>query len=158
MWWTGTTTARRRWGSALGCGCATRRAPRRRCSRSSVQPRRTRPKAGSPTSRRWGVASWVIGWATWWRSTCPWAPSAIGCWKWDSKVSESPVESRLAKLAQLRARGIDPFGGRYERTAYASEVRADYDRWEGRSVRVAGRLVALRVHGKTTFADLEDPT
>ncbi|MDI6710644.1 MAG: lysine--tRNA ligase [Bacillota bacterium] len=63
---------------------------------------------------------------------------------------------RLEKLADLRARGISPFGGRFVRTHEAKEVKGDFDRLEGRKVRLAGRLIARRGHGKATFADLQD--
>lgn len=63
---------------------------------------------------------------------------------------------RRRKLERLRERGVDPFGGRYERTHAAAEVVSSFSQLEGTSVRVAGRLVGLRTHGKVTFADLQD--
>ncbi|MDI3269093.1 MAG: lysine--tRNA ligase [Bacillota bacterium] len=66
--------------------------------------------------------------------------------------------SRREKLEALKARGIDPFGGRYEVTAHARELHERFSALEGRQVRVAGRLMALRSHGKVAFADLQDVT
>ena len=68
-------------------------------------------------------------------------------------------QARREKLAALRERGIPPFAYRFERTHSAAEALAAYrDGAEGPTVAVAGRLVALRGHGKTTFAHLADPT
>ena len=76
-----------------------------------------------------------------------------------------PEESaqRLAKAAQLREMGIDPYPTRYERTHSLGEVTA---RWgertmeeleqEGASVRIAGRVLTRRGQGKVSFATLTD--
>lgn len=61
---------------------------------------------------------------------------------------------RLKKLEELRGLGVDPFGGRFDRNAAAAECHGDYR--EGKEVRMAGRLTAIRGHGKTVFADLCD--
>jgi lysyl-tRNA synthetase class 2 len=72
------------------------------------------------------------------------------------------VRQRLDKLAALRARGIDPFGGRYGVTHWARGL-ADALGGAGEDelkafgpVSMAGRVVALRDHGKTCFAELMD--
>jgi lysyl-tRNA synthetase class 2 len=61
---------------------------------------------------------------------------------------------RLKKLEELIALGVNPFGGRFARNASAADCRTDYR--EGKEVIVAGRLTAIRGHGKTVFADLGD--
>ncbi|MEW5761884.1 MAG: lysine--tRNA ligase [Bacillota bacterium] len=63
---------------------------------------------------------------------------------------------RREKLAELRAQGIEPYGGRYERTHLAAEVKNHFAELDGGRVRLAGRLVARRGHGRATFADLLD--
>ncbi|HUF26307.1 MAG TPA: lysine--tRNA ligase [Gemmatimonadaceae bacterium] len=66
-------------------------------------------------------------------------------------------KARLEKLDALAARGVGPFAYRYDRTHTAATARAALgDASEGPEVRVAGRLVALRGHGKTSFAHLAD--
>lgn len=67
--------------------------------------------------------------------------------------------ARREKLKELVERGVAPFAYRFERTATAAAALAAYkaDDDPTRHV-VAGRLVALRPHGKTTFAHLEDPS
>jgi len=65
--------------------------------------------------------------------------------------------ARREKLKELIERGVAPYAYRFERTATAQQAlaayRADTDET---SYSLAGRVVALRPHGKTTFAHLED--
>ena len=76
-----------------------------------------------------------------------------------SAPAPSFVEAaRREKLNELRDRGVAPFAYRYERTHTAVEALAAFATDIEAAVSVAGRLVSLRGHGKTTFAHLEDPT
>jgi len=64
---------------------------------------------------------------------------------------------RLAKLQRWREQGLDPFQAtKFDRTHLAAEIVAQFDTLQGQTVRVAGRLIAFREHGKLTFADLLD--
>jgi len=67
--------------------------------------------------------------------------------------------ARREKLKELIERGVAPFAYRFDRSATANAALAAY-RGEDDQTRysLAGRLVALRPHGKTTFAHLEDST
>jgi lysyl-tRNA synthetase class 2 len=68
--------------------------------------------------------------------------------------SNSLVEQRKAKLAALRARGIDPFRNQFRPTEKCDEARKQYA--EGREVAVAGRVTAHRDMGKSMFIDVRD--
>lgn len=63
---------------------------------------------------------------------------------------------RGLKLAQIKEKGIKPYGERFERTHLAEEIKENYEICQGLQVVVAGRLMAKRGHGKATFADLQD--
>ena len=63
---------------------------------------------------------------------------------------------RLAHLEALKAAGHRPFGRAFERTGPLAEIRAGFA--EGRTVRIAGRLVAVREMGKSIFAHVQDGT
>ena len=63
---------------------------------------------------------------------------------------------RLAHLEALKAAGHRPYGRAFERTGSLAEVRAGFA--EGRPVRIAGRLVAVREMGKSIFAHVQDGT
>ncbi len=69
----------------------------------------------------------------------------------------SQVEAaRREKLEALRAEGIEPFAYGFSRTHTARAAVEAFDPDREVEVRVAGRLVALRGHGKTTFAHVAD--
>jgi len=64
---------------------------------------------------------------------------------------------RLAKLEQMRAMGVEPYGTAYPDASPAAELAASYsEQQQGTAARVAGRLAAVRGHGKSTFADVRD--
>jgi len=67
--------------------------------------------------------------------------------------------ARRDKLEALEARGITPFAYGFDRTHLAADAVARQPEGvsdEGETVRVAGRIVAWRAHGKTTFAHIAD--
>jgi lysyl-tRNA synthetase, class II len=73
------------------------------------------------------------------------------------------LQARLEKLQELQRRGIEAYAYSYPVTHSATEARAGFEEAEARTkgaggepVRLGGRLVSLRAHGKTTFADLAD--
>jgi lysyl-tRNA synthetase class 2 len=74
------------------------------------------------------------------------------------------IRQRHAKLEALRQRGVDPFGARYPVTHWAEPLHArltsatEEELKAVGPVRVAGRIVTLRHHGRTCFAHLMDHT
>jgi lysyl-tRNA synthetase class 2 len=69
--------------------------------------------------------------------------------------------ARREKLEALEARGIAPFGYSFDRSHTAAAAVALHpadQQEEGDRVRVAGRVVSWRAHGKTTFAHVADDT
>src|SRR5437879_5611036 len=68
--------------------------------------------------------------------------------------TNSLIEQRKAKLAALRAKGIDPFKNKFTPTEKCAEARANYS--EGREVALAGRITAHRDMGKSQFIDIKD--
>lgn len=66
------------------------------------------------------------------------------------------MQVRREKMAAIAARGIEPFGRKYNFSHHAADVTARYDDLEGRTVRLAGRVMAVRGHGKASFAHLMD--
>jgi len=66
-------------------------------------------------------------------------------------------QQRLKKLQDLQRQGCDPFAHhKYERTHLAGQLEAEFEGLEGKQGTVCGRLVAIRAHGKSIFADLQD--
>src|SRR5580765_6299970 len=68
--------------------------------------------------------------------------------------TNSLIEQRKAKLAALRAKGIDPFQNKFTPTEACAAARANYV--EGREVALAGRITAHRDMGKSMFIDIRD--
>ena len=65
-------------------------------------------------------------------------------------------QQRLAHLEALKAAGHRAYGRAFARTGSLAEVRAAFA--EGKSVRIAGRVVAVREMGKSVFAHVQDGT
>ncbi|WP_138433039.1 lysine--tRNA ligase [Winogradskyella algicola] len=62
---------------------------------------------------------------------------------------------RRQKLEKLRALGINPYpADLYPVTHTSKQIKSDYD--EGKQVVIAGRLMAINVQGKASFAQLQD--
>jgi len=69
------------------------------------------------------------------------------------------LQARRDKIAALEARGVAPFAYGFERSHQAAQCSALLgEAEEGPVVHLAGRVVAWRAHGKTTFAHLGDPS
>ena len=76
------------------------------------------------------------------------------------------LQARRDKLGILRARGVEPFGYSFDRSHDCHQARDLFEAAEGGerlaedghgpTVRVAGRTVAWRGHGKSAFAHIED--
>ncbi len=68
------------------------------------------------------------------------------------------IEQRVQKLDAIRDLGIEPYPYRFERTHCSVDIVADFDELSASEdqVRMAGRLVVTRGHGKAAFADLRD--
>ena len=64
---------------------------------------------------------------------------------------------RREKLANLMAEGKNPFEiVTYDQTHHTQEIKDNYEALEGKEVSIAGRLMAKRVMGKASFANLQD--
>lgn len=76
------------------------------------------------------------------------------------------LDDRLQKLDELRHRGIEPFAYSFDATHSTRAARTSFEAAEaagelspdgfGTNAWMAGRLVSLRAHGRSVFADLAD--
>ncbi len=64
--------------------------------------------------------------------------------------------ARRRKLDELRKRGVEPFGQKFEADHYSADIIENFDTLEGKEVTVAGRLISIRSHGKAAFAHIQD--
>jgi len=69
------------------------------------------------------------------------------------------MQIRREKLAALQAEGRDPFQiTKFDFDADSAAIKGDYAAYEGKIVKVAGRLMSKRGQGKVMFCDLQDST
>ncbi len=71
------------------------------------------------------------------------------------------AQQRQEKLARIRARGVDPYPRRYQRTHTAQEAivllkQREDGLTQAEKVSVAGRITARRPMGKSSFIDIRD--
>ena len=66
------------------------------------------------------------------------------------------MKVRREKLAAIEQAGIEPFGRRYEISHHAQEILENFESLEGNSVKIAGRIMTVRGHGKASFINVAD--
>nr|WP_207729122.1 lysine--tRNA ligase [Hungatella hominis] len=67
------------------------------------------------------------------------------------------MKVRRDKLAELQEAGKDPFKiTKYDVTVHSSDIKENYEEWEGKEVSVAGRMMSKRVMGKASFCNVQD--
>ena len=67
------------------------------------------------------------------------------------------LKVRRDKLAELQEAGRDPFKiTKYDVTVHSSDIKENYEEWEGKEVSVAGRMMSKRVMGKASFCNVQD--
>ncbi len=69
-------------------------------------------------------------------------------------------EMRLNKLNEIKEKDINPYPNRIEVTHKAKEIKDNFEALEKDNtvVKVAGRLMLIRLHGKAGFANIKDET
>ena len=68
------------------------------------------------------------------------------------------MQVRLDKMHKIEEKGLKPFGYRYEFTHRSGDVKENFDALAEAEteVKLAGRVMAIRGHGKTCFMDMQD--
>jgi len=76
----------------------------------------------------------------------------------ESGESHEPREFqvRVEKVKKLQALGIDPWPPAKSVTAQCEQVKQEYHEQSDHVYAIAGRLMTIRVHGKTAFAHVQD--
>lgn len=64
---------------------------------------------------------------------------------------------RREKLAALQEAGKDPFRiTKYDVTHHSTDIKEHFDEMEGKTVRIAGRMMSKRIMGKASFCNVQD--
>ena len=67
------------------------------------------------------------------------------------------LKVRREKLAELQANGNDPFViTKFDVTNHSTDIRDDFESFEGKTVTIAGRMMSKRVMGKASFCNVQD--
>ncbi len=79
----------------------------------------------------------------------------------NTKVQEQDIHQLLKvkreKLANLQQAGKDPFQiTKYDVTHHSTDIKNNFEELEGKTVRIAGRVMFKRVMGKASFCNVQD--
>ena len=67
------------------------------------------------------------------------------------------LKVRREKLAALQEAGKDPFQiTKYDVTHHSTDIKDHFEELEGKTVRVAGRMMSKRIMGKASFCNIQD--
>ncbi len=67
------------------------------------------------------------------------------------------LKVRREKLASLQQAGKDPFQiTKYDVTHHSTDIKENYEQLEGKTVRIAGRVMSKRIMGKASFCNIQD--
>ncbi len=77
----------------------------------------------------------------------------------ETEINEQ-MQFRINKMNQLAEQGLEPFGRKFDWSHHAQDIADDFEELSTKEtvVRLAGRVMAIRGHGKTAFLDLLDKT
>ncbi len=63
---------------------------------------------------------------------------------------------RHEKMSQIKELGFNPYPYAFERTHFAGNIVNQFDSFESKTVNVAGRIMAIRKHGRAAFCHIMD--
>ena len=66
------------------------------------------------------------------------------------------IKRRYEELEELKKKGFEPFAYSFDTDSYSSDIKNDFQSYENKDVKIAGRLMALRRMGKASFAHIMD--
>lgn len=77
----------------------------------------------------------------------------------EKEINEQ-MQVRIDKMHKIEEHGWKPFGYRFLYTHRAADIAAQFDELSEKEteVKMAGRIMAIRGHGKTCFMDMQDKT
>lgn len=66
------------------------------------------------------------------------------------------IKRRYEELEELKKNGIETFAYSFETDSYSDDIKKDFQSYENKDVKLAGRIMALRRMGKASFAHIMD--
>ncbi|MFH1399020.1 MAG: lysine--tRNA ligase [Candidatus Woesearchaeota archaeon] len=71
-------------------------------------------------------------------------------------MEENLIKERRRKLEELQSLGVNPFAYSFAKNDYSKDIVDGSDAYQGKTVKVAGRIMTLRDMGKVTFTHIQD--
>ena len=66
------------------------------------------------------------------------------------------MQVRIDKMHKIEEAGLLPFGHKFDWTHHAQDIADQFEELDEKEVKLAGRVMAIRGHGKTCFMDMRD--
>ena len=73
-----------------------------------------------------------------------------------NKSLKQIMDFRVEKLDALREAGINPYPVKFDPSHSSAFIKSNYNEIEGKTVKIAGRIMALRKMGKASFSQVMD--
>jgi lysyl-tRNA synthetase class 2 len=66
------------------------------------------------------------------------------------------MQRRLDELKELNEKGVQTFAYSYDIDNYSANIKNNFEQFENKTVKIAGRIMAIRRMGKASFAHIQD--
>ncbi|MDZ7624019.1 MAG: lysine--tRNA ligase [Ignavibacteriaceae bacterium] len=66
------------------------------------------------------------------------------------------IKRRYEELDELKNKGIETFAYSFDTDTYSEDIKNDFEKYESKDVRLAGRIMTIRRMGKASFAHIMD--
>lgn len=66
------------------------------------------------------------------------------------------MQRRMEELHELNQKGVETFAYSFDVDAYSKNIKDNFEQFENKDVKIAGRIMALRRMGKASFAHIQD--
>ena len=66
------------------------------------------------------------------------------------------IKRRYEELEELKNKGIETFAYSFDTDTYSEDIKNDFEKYENKDVKLAGRIMTIRRMGKASFANIMD--
>jgi len=66
------------------------------------------------------------------------------------------IKRRYEELEELRKKGIETFAYSFDADIFSEDIKNDFEKYESKDIRLAGRIMTIRRMGKASFAHIMD--
>ncbi len=74
----------------------------------------------------------------------------------NEKELNTLIARRFEELEEIKNKNVRPYEYEYDVDSYSAQIKSNYEKFEGKTVKIAGRLMAIRKMGKASFAQIQD--